>query len=113
MTKAAKLFGKDQRKFFLSQETQEYLDELRSIVPETEQLVDATRGRYGGTWAQPKLAVFFARWLDTRFAVACEESMKRSRRTSLLLTSATLLPPAQTSSKSLTSQNQCPPPQGR
>lgn len=32
----------------------------------------ASRGRYGGTWAHPKLAVFFARWLDVRFAVWCD-----------------------------------------
>lgn len=37
-----------------------------------EVLTDATRGRTGGTWAHPKLAVFFARWLDVRFAVWCD-----------------------------------------
>lgn len=26
----------------------------------------------GGTWLHPKLAVFFARWLDVRFAVWCD-----------------------------------------
>ncbi|WP_079550844.1 KilA-N domain-containing protein [Vreelandella subglaciescola] len=36
-------------------------------------LSETTRGRYGGTWAHPKLAVFFARWLDVRFSVACDE----------------------------------------
>lgn len=25
-----------------------------------------------GTWGHPKLAVFFARWLDVRFAVHCD-----------------------------------------
>ena len=30
----------------------------------------AVRGH--GTWAHPKLAVFFARWLDVRFAVWCD-----------------------------------------
>ena len=25
-----------------------------------------------GTWAHPKLAIFFARWLDVRFAVWCD-----------------------------------------
>lgn len=30
------------------------------------------KGRYGGTLLHPKLAVFFARWLDVRFAVWCD-----------------------------------------
>lgn len=34
--------------------------------------VETSRGRHGGTWAHPKLAVFFARWLDTKFAVWCD-----------------------------------------
>lgn len=36
--------------------------------------MDAKKGgRVGemGTWAHPKLAVFFARWLDVKFAVWC------------------------------------------
>lgn len=40
-------------------------------MPDTE-FVEKKRGRTGGTWAHPKLAVFFARWLDVRFAVACD-----------------------------------------
>lgn len=35
-------------------------------------LVEASRGSGGGSWAHPKLAVFFARWLDDRFAVWCD-----------------------------------------
>lgn len=35
-------------------------------------LVEASRGSGGGSWAHPKLAVFFARWLDVRFAVWCD-----------------------------------------
>lgn len=76
MTKAAKAFGKDARKFFLTQETQEYIDALRLIVPKTVQLTEASKGRYGGTWAHPKLAVFFARWLDVRFAVWCDAAIE-------------------------------------
>ncbi len=37
-----------------------------------EALVEAKMGRYGGTFCHPKLAVFFARWLDVRFAVWCD-----------------------------------------
>ncbi|ATJ82029.1 KilA-N domain-containing protein [Halomonas beimenensis] len=74
MTKAAKQFGKrDALDFFRNAETQDYLAELEKTtgIP-VDSLVIKTRGRHGGTWAHPKLAVFFARWLDTRFAVACD-----------------------------------------
>lgn len=41
-----------------------------------DQLVEARKGWHEnpdvGTWAHPKLAVFFARWLDVRFAVWCD-----------------------------------------
>ena len=40
-------------------------------MPDTE-FVEKKRGRTGGTWAHPKLAVFFARWLDVKFAVFCD-----------------------------------------
>jgi hypothetical protein len=69
MTKAAHAFGKDSRKFFASQETREYLEALALNVPKTAQLVEASRGRNGGTWAHPKLAVFFARcWVPPALA---------------------------------------------
>ena len=71
MTKAAKQFGKDQREFFKLKSTDEYINELEQVLRGIP-LISSTRGRYGGTWAHPKLAVFFARWLDVRFAVACD-----------------------------------------
>lgn len=37
-----------------------------------EVLTVSARGNGGGAWAHPKLAVFFARWLDVRFAVWCD-----------------------------------------
>lgn len=60
MTKAAKHFGKTLENFMRSPETLEYIDALSKAVKNTE-LKQATQGRYGGTWAHPKLAVFFAR----------------------------------------------------
>lgn len=71
MTKAAQHFGKDVRDFMYADTTKEYIDAL-SKCGKFPQLVAASRGRYGGTWAHPKLAVFFARWLDVRFAVWCD-----------------------------------------
>jgi hypothetical protein len=35
-----------------------------------------TRGKYGGTWMHPKLAVAFARWLDVDFAVWADEQIE-------------------------------------
>ena len=36
---------------------------------------EARRGRAGGTWLHPKLAVRFAQWLDVNFAVWCDEQI--------------------------------------
>jgi hypothetical protein len=76
MTAAAKHYGKRMDNFFANEETHEYADALEAItgIP-VDALVQAQRGGapgQSGTWAHPKLAVFFARWLDVRFAVWCD-----------------------------------------
>jgi hypothetical protein len=71
MTKAAQAFGKDLSHFMRSPDTLTYIDALSNSANNAE-LTGASKGRYGGTWAHPKLAVFFARWLDVRFAVWCD-----------------------------------------
>lgn len=71
MTKAANAFGKRLQHFWDNAETKEYVEVLTSRI--SGELTEAKSGRYhGGTWAHPKLAVFFARWLDTKFAVWCD-----------------------------------------
>jgi hypothetical protein len=70
MTKAAKHFGKDLSHFMRSPDTLLYIDALKSA--KNAELVETKRGHTGGTWAHPKLAIFFARWLDIRFAVWCD-----------------------------------------
>lgn len=35
-------------------------------------LTQSQRGSHAGTWAHPKLAVYFARWLDVKFSVWCD-----------------------------------------
>ncbi|CDN87052.1 KilA-N domain protein [Hydrogenophaga intermedia] len=72
MTKAAQHFGKDVRKFFANQETQEYLLALAANAPKSAQFIEARRGNGGGTWGHPKVAVPFSRWLDVRFSVWCD-----------------------------------------
>lgn len=76
MTKAAKHFGKKPIKFLELPSTGEYLEAMAeaSKVRKSD-LVWAKRGGapgQSGTWCHPKLAVFFARWLDVRFAVWCD-----------------------------------------
>lgn len=78
MTAAAKAFDKRLDNFFRSPDTQAYLDEfevffksnylnLSNLKP-----VEIARGRYGGTWGHPKVAVLFARWLDPKFSLWCD-----------------------------------------
>ena len=73
MTHAAKQFGKDLSNFNRMVDTADYIAALGNSVISTElNIVETQVGRYGGTWAHPKLAVFFARWLDVKFAVFCD-----------------------------------------
>lgn len=79
MTKAAKHFGKRVDNFLANAETAEYMDELSRLVPGNA--VTSIQKGSGllptvGTWAHPKLAVFFARWLDVRFAVWCDAAIE-------------------------------------
>ena len=75
MTKAAKHFGKRLDHFWENASTNEYVAELKLVLTplKSGELIEAKYGRYhGGTWGHPKLAVFFARWLDVKFAVWCD-----------------------------------------
>jgi phage antirepressor YoqD-like protein len=81
MTHAAKNFGKQMTNFWNHSETPKYMAALEVGISSTLgannlNLVEVIHGnRYiadRGTWAHPKLAVFFARWLDVKFAVFCD-----------------------------------------
>lgn len=93
MTKAAKHFSKRLEHFWDNVSTDEYLLALYGLreipgIPVNSSpahrldrlraaevaFVETKRGvaADSGTWAHPKLAVFFARWLDVRFAVWCD-----------------------------------------
>lgn len=71
MTKAAAAFGKQLNNFWRSPETKEYVEALGKVI-QSEGVYETAMGRNGGTWGHPKLAVFFARWLDVKFAVFCD-----------------------------------------
>lgn len=64
MTKEAKYFGKRVDHFFANEETVKYMAALQKLPGMSGSLVATTVGQSGGTWAHPKLAVAFARWLD-------------------------------------------------
>jgi len=73
-TAAAKRFGKRLDHWLASPETRQYMAALAEVLkyPDSGDLIRAQRGRAGGTWLHPKLAVTFARWCDARFAVWCD-----------------------------------------
>lgn len=75
LTKAAKTFGKRLDNFFANTETADYLEELENVVPGIP-VIKVQKGNgispQVGTWGHPKLAVFYARWLDVKFAVFCD-----------------------------------------
>lgn len=70
-TQAAAKFGKEPAQWARLPATVEYLDALRRKYGEITYL-KSKRGKDGGTWLHPSLAVMFARWLDVDFAVWCD-----------------------------------------
>lgn len=74
VTEIAKREGRRLDKWLSTQETQDYIAALRRHLntPEKGDLIRSARGRGGGTWFHPKLAVAFARWISPDFAVWCD-----------------------------------------
>jgi hypothetical protein len=83
-TQIAAHFGKLPKDYLKTEQTQQYiaalaesLSERTKILTDKNQLVIIKRGgAEQGTWLHPKLAIHFARWLDPRFAVWCDERHK-------------------------------------
>ena len=75
-TKAAERYGKLPNEWLRLPSTQEYISALseHSKCGEIPYL-KAVRGKSGGTWLHPKLAVRFAQWLDVKFAIWCDEQI--------------------------------------
>lgn len=81
-TEAANAYGKRVDHWLANQDTKEYIRALEIALNNTEKrdfntrnsgyLIRSARGRLGGTWLHPKLAVVFARWCDVNFAVWCD-----------------------------------------
>ena len=84
-TVAAKHHGKLPKDWLKTEATKIYIAELAeelgiasSGVKEdfSPLLVRVEKGRNGGTWLHPELAVEFARWLSVKFARACDRHIK-------------------------------------
>ncbi|MDZ5602599.1 KilA-N domain-containing protein [Pseudomonas sp. RP23018S] len=70
-TDVAKRFGKKPAEWLRLPDSIKYMEALaRHLnVGESHLLTRTSKGRTGGTWLHPKLAVAFARWLEVDFAV--------------------------------------------
>lgn len=66
--------GRRMDKWLAAKETKDYVDALMRHLntPKKGDLIHTRRGRGGGTWLHPKLAVAFARWISPDFAVWCD-----------------------------------------
>lgn len=82
----ASRFGKRTENYLRTDRTKAYIEALADVmgvtpksVTEENQIVIVIQGgepTEQGTWLHPKLAVDFARWLDARFAVWCDEKIR-------------------------------------
>ena len=73
-TLAAEKFGKRVDHWLANQETKDYMGALSTHLNtrKTGDLIQTKRGKNGGTWLHPKLAVAFTRWLSPDFSVWCD-----------------------------------------
>lgn len=72
-TAAAEKFGKRPVNWLELSTTDSYMSAMSSQLKVSKSdLLDIKKGRGGGTWLHPKLAVAFARWLSDDFAVWCD-----------------------------------------
>ena len=84
-TAIASHFGKRVPDFIKTEQNQEYINALAEHISKTTKIVlDRNQlvivkhgGNNRGTWLHPKLAIHFARWLDPKFAVWCDEQIEQ------------------------------------
>lgn len=85
-TQIAKHFCKRPETYLKTEQTQQYIaalaeylsNALKSVIDENQLVIvkNGSSKNGGGTWLHPKLAIHFARWLDPRFAVWCDEQIE-------------------------------------
>lgn len=72
-TSAAEKFGRRPVNWLELSSTDGYMSSMASALKvDKSDLLDIKKGRNGGTWLHPKLAVAFARWLSDDFSVWCD-----------------------------------------
>ncbi len=78
-TEIAERFGKRANDWASLPSTGSYIEALarnlntgKSGISSSSDFIKTKRGKHGGTWLHPKLAVAFARWLSDDFAVWCD-----------------------------------------
>ena len=81
-TAAAEKFGKRVQHWLDNKETQEYIEKLNHRISgdlntAVGGVIDTKKGRNGGTWLHPKLAVAFARWLSVDFSIWCDDQIDK------------------------------------
>ena len=80
-TAVAERFGKRPIDWLSQEGTKEYISALADVLQsEPKSLCKTKRGGAAGsagTWMHPDLAVPFARWLDVRFGVWCDQQVKK------------------------------------
>ena len=81
-TAAADKFGKRVQHWLDNKETKEYIEKLNSrlsgdLNTDATGIISTKKGRNGGTWLHPKLAVAFARWLSVDFSIWCDEQIDK------------------------------------
>lgn len=98
-TAIAKHFHKRPETYLKTEQTQQYIaalaehlsNTLKSVIDENQLVIvkGGSSKNGGGTWLHPKLAIHFARWLDPRFAVWCDEQIEQILSGSLKLDNQT------------------------
>lgn len=77
-TVAADRFGKRPVNWLELPSTSSYMDAMASALKVGKSdLLEIKKGRSGGTWLHPKMAVAFARWLSDDFAVWCDLQIEK------------------------------------
>lgn len=82
-TTATALHGKRVSQWLGSPNTQQHLAELAAMGFHANELIQMHKGRMGGSWVHPKLALELARWIDLEFALWCKLIVERLLREKL------------------------------
>jgi len=77
-TEMAKPFNKNTKDWLRNSSTKQFIDALlreRRLLHSSD-LLQVTYGNNGGTWMHEDLAIEFAKWLDPRFGIWCNDRIK-------------------------------------